>query len=32
MHADICTVNMSLGYLGVHGFDKTYVSFPEVLF
>lgn len=32
MHADICNVNMSLGYLGVRRFDKTYMSFPEVLF
>lgn len=32
MHTDICIVNMSLSYLGVCGFEKTYVSFQRFCF
>lgn len=32
MHMDSCTVNMSLSYLGVRGFDKTSVSFQRFCF
>lgn len=32
MHMDICIVNMSLSYLGVRGFEKTYVSFQRFCF